>query len=67
MLADIFSMNCREILSLLPSNQNITLEVARKKKSIRHEKAIIVIARKITTIIWHLIINYKYTKIKQEI
>ncbi len=29
----------------------------RKKKSIGHAKAIIALARKITTIIWHLIIN----------
>ena len=29
----------------------------RKKKSIGHSKSIIALARKITTIIWHLIIN----------
>lgn len=29
----------------------------RKKKSIGHSKSIIALARKITTIVWHLIIN----------
>lgn len=29
----------------------------RKKKSIGHAKAIIALARKIATIIWHLIVN----------
>ena len=44
-------------VSRIRKNMDPILVFNRKKKSIGHAKAIIALARKIATIIWHLIVN----------